>query len=274
MRIYIQVNNASHQRLHATALRDGFKKHGIDCEFGPRGSAPASKCDIAAVWGYKPPQLMKSIKDSGVGLLICERGYLPDRMVFTSLGFGGLNNRAKFPACADNGERFNRLWPGLIKPWRTGGEYVLICGQVPGDAALYNVNFDDWAQKVSYQLREKQEQVVFRPHPFLVRNGRPWKSPIGAKQSKVNTLQQDLAGAKLCVTYNSNSGVESVLFGVPTVTMDEGAMAWDVTSHSIEEEPVRPEREAWAHRLSWCNWTLAEIASGEAWEQLRTVYPC
>lgn len=204
-------------------------------------------------------------------IFVFERGYLPDRMKFTSIGYNGLNRRATFPACADQGQRFDSLWPGLIKPWRTGGEYVLLCGQVPGDAALYNVNFDDWAQKVTYQLRQRDENVVFRPHPFLVRNGRQYRVPAGARLSKVASLEQDLANAKLCVTYNSNSGVESVLFGTPTVTMDKGAMAWDVTTHNIADEPIMPEREAWAHRLAWCNWTLDEIAEGKAWEAIRTV---
>jgi hypothetical protein len=32
-------------------------------------------------------------------------------------------------------------------------------------------------------------------------------------------------------------------------------------------------RERWAHRLAWCQWTLEEIASGDAWDALVTARP-
>jgi predicted transcriptional regulator len=42
-------------------------------------------------------------------------------------------------------------------------------------------------------------------------------------------------------------------------------MAWDVTTHDLKSPPIRPLREAWAHDLAWTQWTLHEIAEGDAW---------
>lgn len=49
------------------------------------------------------------------------------------------------------------------------------------------------------------------------------------------------------------------------------AMAWPVTAHSLLEPLVMPEREWWAHDLAWTQWSLAELASGEAWAALVAV---
>lgn len=254
----------------------GFEKHGVDAECVPRGTVQS--CDVCVVWGFKPPHFIEAMKATGARLLIMERGYFPDRFAYSSLGWDGLNNRATFPECTDGGERFNKHWPGLLKPWKDGrGETVLVCGQVPGDASVYGVNLDTWAQSVVDKLLSKpmpgtkaaKWDVVFRPHPLVKRQGAV-RCPNGARLSTSATLSEDLADAKFCVTYNSNSGVESVCTGVPTVTLDQGAMAWDVSGHSIDESLMVPAREPWAHRLAWRQWRLEEIADGTAWDALKT----
>lgn len=66
------------------------------------------------------------------------------------------------------------------------------------------------------------------------------------------------------VTLNSSVAVSTVLAGIPTVTMDEGAMAWDVTSH----DPgviVTPDRTEWLHWLAWTQWSYDEIREGVPW---------
>jgi hypothetical protein len=273
MRAIICVNNAAHQKEHAAAMKKGLAKHGIPAHFIPKGGlGDATKGDIMVMWGYKPPHIVQAIKANKIPLLVMERGYFPDRFVFSSMGWNGLNNRAKFPYRCDFGYRFQQHWPDLLKPWKEGGRYVLVCGQVPGDAAIYGADLDVWAQGVVNTLVARGEQVVFRPHPFVKKNNYvTW--PKGANQSSTDSFMDDLKDAKTCVTYNSNAGVEAVCAGVPTVTMDKGAMAWPVTSHSLEDPPIRPDRTAWAHQLAWCQWQLGEIADGTAWEALRTVLP-
>jgi hypothetical protein len=80
------------------------------------------------------------------------------------------------------------------------------------------------------------------------------------------SLEADLSGAAIVVTWNSNSGLDAVINGVPTVTMDKGAMAWDVTGHSLGEVPPTPDRTAWCHALAWKQWSKGEMVSGECWE--------
>jgi hypothetical protein len=68
----------------------------------------------------------------------------------------------------------------------------------------------------------------------------------------------------VAVTLNSSVAVDAVLSGIPAVTMDEAAMAWDVTSHS-PEDVVTPARDEWLHWLAWTQWTHDEIRSGVPW---------
>lgn len=267
MKVLIHVNNSLHQKEHCAAMLSGFRKHGIEATCVPRGTLQS--CDVCVLWGFKPPHFIQAMKATGARLLIMERGYFPDRFAYSSLGWDGLNNRAMFPECADGGERFRTHWPTLLKPWKDGGDYVLVCGQVPGDASVYGVDLDKWARGVVQQLLPTKQGIVFRPHPLVRRQGKV-NCPDGARLSTAETLAQDLARAAACVTYNSNSGVEAVCAGVPTVTMDMGAMAWPVASLSIMDPLKTPDRSKWAHRLAWCQWRLEEIADGTAWEALKT----
>jgi len=72
------------------------------------------------------------------------------------------------------------------------------------------------------------------------------------------------------VSWNSNTGVDAVMAGVPAVVMDPGGMAWPVASHDITET-VRPNRDRWYDRLAMCQWSMDEMVSGECWEHVREI---
>ena len=265
------VNHAEHQRLHGEAMRAGLARHGIRCEFHPWDKPVA--CDFAVLWGWRQQRVIAA----GRPILVMERGHLQDRFVWTSCGWGGLGRHARYAEVDDAGARFRHQWGALLQPWRESWDPerpVLLCGQVPGDAALGDLDVDAWAQAMTDQLLVVGSRVRFRPHPFLVREGRPLGCPRGAVLSLTPDLAGDLAVSKLVVTYNSTVAVETVLAGVPTLTLDPGSMAWDVTPHEFRDVGhVRPPREAWAARLAWCQWSLEEIRAGTAWEHLKGLLP-
>ena len=266
MKAAISVNHAVHQKEHGEAMRAGLARHGIDSVF-THGDTPIDAVDFHVTWSIKRPKIFRWRERTGRHVLVMERGYLPDRMVYSSIGWDGLNNRAVFPAAPDGG-RWERHFADHMKPWRrTGGKTALLCGQVPGDSALYGLDLNRWAQSTADRLATDGWDVIFRPHPLTLRQGTNW-TPRGCLLAAGGSLQDALDHADLCVTYNSNSGVEAVLHGTPTVTLDEGAMAWGVSAHDFH--PVTPDRTEWAHRLAWCQWTLEEIERGDAWEALRS----
>lgn len=274
LKAVFHVNHLAHQQHHGEAMRDGLARHGIKTEFA-KADRPAGG-DFCVIWGWKQARVIGAAKAAGRPVLVMERGHLPDRMQWTSCGWGGLGNRATYPNPGDDGERWGMNWGGLLKPWRDAHNgHALLLGQVPGDAALYGLpaTFNEWAQATVDALRRAGWlRVVFRPHPLTVRTNIV-RCPVGATLSTNAALDDDLAGAALAVGYNSTATVETVLAGVPTVTLDPaGSMAAPVTMHAIPEygRPLaRPSRQEWAHRLAWCQFSVEEIRSGFAWECLR-----
>lgn len=268
MRAAIHVNNiADHQREHGAAMKAGLERHGVQVQLAQSGYLARDVVDFSVIWGFR----QKAIIASALHVLVMERGYLPDRFVWTSLGWDGLNGRARFPEPQDDGQRFDKFFGQHLKPWRSDGDYALLIGQVDGDVATQNVNLPRWYRATAERLAVLGHTVRYRPHPFTLRTrggDARGECPPDAKYS-TRPLDEDLARAALCVTWNSNTAVDAVLAGVPTVTMDEGSMAWAVSSHDVAAELVRPDRHDWCRRLSWCQWTLAEISDGTAWAVVR-----
>lgn len=260
MKVALHVNNSAHQKSHVEWMAEGLARHGVEtetAEFNVPGPA-----DVAIIWGWK----QRAVIDRGGPVLVMERGHLQPRMEFTSLGWNGLGYRATYPAGDES--RWRKHW-GKMAEWKHYGRYALLIGQCAGDASLWGVNFDQWAQDCTDGLTGLGYSVVYRPHPLMVRGGYLWH-PKGSALS-TGLLDDDLQKALLCVTYNSTAGVEAVLAGVPTVTVDEGAMAWPVTTHRIDTAPQWPDRWQWAADLAWCQWNEQEIRSGEAWDAVRQV---
>lgn len=240
---------AAHQVRHAEAIRQGLERHGVRAGLCHRHPV---KADTVVCWGWR---IGKALRGQGKAVLVMERGYIGDRMgTWSSLAWNGLNGRGKVPPVPeDGGERFNRYHADLLKPWNPEGDYVLIVGQVPGDAALGGKDLSGWY--ASQAARDWGRPVYFRPHPLAHRRG-PVR-PVAGAPVKNGDLSAALQGAEWVITYNSNTAVESYLAGKPTQVDDEGSMAWNVTN-----------REQWAYRLAWRQWTLEELASGYALEHV------
>lgn len=268
MKAVIHINSAEHQKFHADVMRQGLERHGIACVYADYDE-PAP-CDFAVIWGWRQDKVISA----GPPVLVMERGYVGDRLgKWTSLGWNGLNGRASFPLAQDGGARWRENFDGVMQPWKDGGNYILLMGQIPGDASLNGLNIEAWCQDAAIALGTAHDlPIAYRPHPLAVGRGYRIKDVAGTFRFS-GSLESALEGAAMVATLNSNSGVDAVLAGVPTWACDEGAMAWPVTGHALGQEAPRPDRAAWAAQLAWCQWMAPEIASGKAWEALRTCLP-
>lgn len=245
------------------AFADGLRRHGVQVD---TGITPPSRIDMVVLWGVRNIRVIAAQRRVGRNICILERGYVGDRFIWTSVSFGGgLNGRGEFRGVRSDPARFLKHHKALLKPWRPAGGYALLIGQVPNDMSLAPVQgrLDGWYREAASVLAAMGHEVRFRQHPGSVKRGRveiiPDAPAIGG------TLEEALSGAGLVVTFNSNTAVESVLAGIPTVTIDPGSMAWPVTAHALDAAPARPDRERWAAELAWKQWTLDELASGECW---------
>ena len=204
----------------------------------------------------------------GGDYLVVERGYWR-RQELCSLGFNGLHGEADYTHWNDGGARWRQHGVPL-RPWadRKDG-YVLIMGQVAGDASLGGLDVVAWVSETAPAIADMTGcDAWFRPHP-----GARQVMPEGVKvRPFAESLEAALAGARMVVTWSSTSGVDAALCGVPVVALSPVSMARDVAAHELVPWPPMPDRTMWTHRLARRQWTLAELANGEAWEHLRRRY--
>jgi len=253
------------------AFEAGLKRHDVTVE--SIKFPDHSECDLAVCWNHRNHRLFKQQKEAGKDYLCLERGFLGNRFDWTALCFNGLNGNADWSHCDNsNPDRFEKYHQPKLKPYKTDGEVALIIGQVPGDASILHVDMPGWYQKAIDEIKACYvSQVVFRPHPLCVERHID-TIPSGVDEVSNKTLAKDLDRALVCVTMNSNTGVESVFAGVPTLTFDTGAMAYNVTGHDLGTFPGTPDRIQWAYDLAYKQWDREELANGDAWDHVRKRY--
>jgi len=264
---------AAHQVATASAFLAGAARHGVhgDGLSWFSGAPPPPAADAYLCWGWRKGKALRA--RTGKPVLVMERGYIGDRFRWVSLGWNGLNGRAFFAKSGCDGTRLARHFPAVLdtdwKSCRSGP--AVIMGQVAGDAALEFCDWPRWQIEALRSIERLGLSPRFRPHPVSIARGH--KLHFSARLPRIDgALNEVLAKAALVVTWNSNSGVDAALAGVPVIACDIGSMAWDVAAKSLAADPFDlpspAARLRWAQELAWCQWLPEEIASGAAWEHI------
>lgn len=251
------------------------------------------KSKFAARMSFHALQCLQ--KNEGGELIIIERGFVR-RENHYMVGRDDLNGRAIYPHDAPRNGGHHRgprrfLWlsdsgagppddlrgsQGALKarwealgvplsPWNRGDE-ILVVGQVPWDTSCQHVDQKQWVRDACKTARElyPHDRVVFRPHPL-----RPHAiSHHGLAAHEIDRhrkLSTALARAKVVITFSSTVGVDALVAGVPVVACDPMSMVYDICPHNVGQVPWRPKREAWAHWIAGCQWSLEEMKRGDTW---------
>ena len=236
-------------------------------------------CDIAVVFGVGKKRVPASWKRGHIvfehhqwkkkPIVIIERGFI-QREKYYGAAWNGLNGLADFCNTDSPSDRWDRL--GItLRPYRdpNPSDYVLVCGQVPWDASVQHTDHPAWCREIIGEIRKHTEREVrFRPHPLAK------DFDYGVEASK-NSWEVDISGAHAVVAYNSTSSALSIIEGLPIFAFDPGSMAYEVANHNIAdiENPLRPDRTAWAYNLAYCQWTAEEMNQGLTWEHLKRGQP-
>lgn len=164
-----------------------------------------------------------------------------------------------------------------LKPYRTNGEYILVCLQRNGGWSMRGLNVQKWLDETILKIRQySQRPIIVRKHPgdkkvseYLKINHKGVFVSPGER-----TLKEDLKDAWATVVYNSSPSVASLIEGVPVFLTDphpEHSQTFGVTNTdlSLIESPLMFERQQWIEKLSMCHWSFKELESGEAWNFFR-----
>lgn len=267
--VYIPTYNDKHCEIlqaFAAGIPGSIVKKAIDFKPG--------EADIGVVFGwyklsYEKAMSKKPIIDHylsmGSGHLIVVESAFQRRGFYYQIGWDGFAGYADFKSM---GKPINR-WISFnipCKNWRFNayGQCVVI-GQLPRDTQVQDVDHIAWCQNTVAQYQRIYRPVSFRPHP---RCEDPTIYGIDEKLLDKGNLKETLNGARCVVTWNSTTGVDALLAGVPVVAMDEGSISWPMASHTLEEPLRTPDRHEWLASLGYSQWTPDEMRQGLPWRHL------
>jgi hypothetical protein len=234
---------------------------------------PSSVAVIFGVRKSKVPiswprgEVFRQQREKNLDVVVLETGYInrgDGENHHYAAGLNGLNGNADFRNLAMPDTRFKKL--GVEpRPWRADGEHIILCGQVPWDASVDHINLVDWLKYAAHRIKQHTKRpIIFRPHPYAM------LPPIEGCDYSTDNLAHDLHGAWALVSFNSNSGVEAALAGIPVFGFDKGAMYLPIANQYFRQmgKPFMPDRSDWLNNLAYAQWTPQEMREGRTWNHL------
>jgi hypothetical protein len=224
--------------------------------------APAATMAFVTGMRCRHSALRGFLRGLGIPLLVTERGYLRrgrgSMETYYQLGVGRLGWVPPGPLPS---ARFDALDLPLQDPVNRPTGAVLVLGQMPFDTS-HGMDIERlvaWLTEQAAIQIAKSNRVIYRPHPLA--QAVPIGVDVEVRLPEHSTLAQDLADAKLAVTYNSTAGVAALLAGVPIIC---SPTAHYVAVADYGHTATRAQVLDYMHRLAWAQWTMGELRSGEA----------
>lgn len=235
--------------------------------------APVS--DVGCVFGVKggSRRLLDDHRAAGKHTLFFDKGHTRHKVggeAMWRVSVDGYMPLATFQRTRRPDDRSRALGLSLAPRWF--GDYVLFAGSSQKHCDFHGLgDCTAYARGVIQEIRARTDKpVIYRPKPS-------WRDAVpiaGATFSRPPaTLADELKRSFVLVTHSSNAAVEAVLAGVPVIVLGPG-IARPVALHRIADInhpfwPAEAARRQWLADLAYCQWTVAEMASGEMWGIVR-----
>ena len=188
------------------------------------------------------------------------------------VGLNGINRDAYF-GDSNNDDSRKRLLGLKVKPWRTKGKYILLCGQHDKSLQWQGMpRMSNWFLNTYDEIRKHTDRpIIFRPHPRcrLEHIERGLRHVIRQEPQHVNgtydSFDMGFNDIHCTISYSSNPGIHSIIEGVPAFVSTH-SLAYDVANdidflHDIEN-PVMPDRTQWLNDYAHTEYTIEEISQG------------
>jgi len=194
------------------------------------------------------------------------------------VGLNGINRDAYFSEQNNDRSRADHL--GLVcKPWRSNGDFILICGQHDKSLQWQGMpRMSNWFLETYDEIRKHTDRpILFRPHPRcrLEHIERGLKNVHRQEPKQIGGSYDDFDmgfdNVHCTISYSSNPGIHSILNGVPAFVSTH-SLAYPVGNdidflHDIEK-PMMPERQQWLNDYAHTEYTIEEISQGLALKNL------
>ena len=234
--------------------------------------------DVAVIWSVlwngrmtRNKQVWEQNRKLNRPVIVLEVGGI-ERGTTWKVGLNGINRDAYFGDKDNDRTRADNL--GLVcKPWRSNGDFILVCGQHDKSLQWQNMpRMSNWFLNTYDEIRKyTQRPIVFRPHPRcrLEHIERGLKNVHRQEPHHVNGTYDDFdmgfSNVWATVSYSSNPGTHSCINGVPAFVSTH-SLAYDV-GNDIDflydiEDPLMPDRQQWLNDYAHTEYTIEEISQG------------
>ncbi len=227
-------------------------------------STPLRHDDVVVTWNLLARSSLSAemARQGGGALIVAENGYIgkdENGFQYYAMALDGHCGSGRWYAPDDS--RLEALQLDF-KPWRTEKTRKVLLAAQRGIGAPLMRSPPHWDTTTLRELLKRGYEGRVRPHPGVDKEG-------GVP------LLEDLEGMEAIVVWSSNCATKALLEGIPAyysaphiVSAGGAARLQHIGQHNFTDEA---RHEAFA-RLSWAQWSLAEIASGEAIDTLLQVH--
>jgi hypothetical protein len=263
-----------HGALNSRPVFDAFADSLVDA--GHVVCANDVSCDVDVIWSVlwngrmaANKRIWEDNRRNKKPTIVLEVGGIK-RGTTWKVGLNGINRDAFFSSMGNNSVRADKL--GLsLKPWRTNGSYILICGQHEKSLQWENMpNMTAWLGNTINTIRENTDLPIYwRPHPrYPVQYvEQDFKDVIRQTPNKLESTYDDydfnVRDAWATVCWSSNPGPHSIIAGIPAF-VGPSSLAYDVASNDLNDIlfPSMPDRRQWLNDYAHTEYTLDEISLG------------
>lgn len=270
MRIAFYSTEGQGDKLLVAAVKGGAARHGDEVLFIDiaRWDRVMEDADAAAAYGIRASTriILDAYRRAGKRTIYFDKGYW-GRGIYTRVAVDAWQPTAYFRAVERGDDRLDKAGPDLRDV--THGDKIIYAATTQTWCDFYNLGcarvLDEMIVRM-LALSHRNRVVVYRPRPGYARKHPELCTPIeGSELSDIaRPLREELDGCSLLVTLGSNAAIEARAAGVETLVLGDNPA---VVLNGVVEGRV--EVHEFFCALSWCQWTLDEYLSGEAWAEIR-----
>ena len=198
--------------------------------------------DVAVIWsvlwnGRMSPnqQVWEVNRNNNKPVIVLEVGGI-QRGTTWKVGLNGINRTGYFGDSGNDSTRADSL--GLVcKPWRSSGDFILICGQHNKSLQWQDMpSMSNWFLNTYDEIRKYTDRpIIFRPHPRckLEHIERGLRHVYRQEPKHLTNTYDDFDigfdNVWATVSYSSNPGSHSILNGVPAFVSNH-SLAYDAAN--------------------------------------------
>lgn len=249
MRACSLLRHGPHYR--ADQFAEGLRRHGYQVE--AKWQRAPRPDDLLVIWNrtrsFDP--IAEIYEAVGARVLVAENGYLdrgPRGAKYYALALGAHNGAGRWFVGSEPRFEIND------RPWREVGSKVLALPQ-RGIGQRGVAMPSSWPSLIVDRLRRLTDrEIVFRQHPGHQKHSPPI----------------DFADIWCAVTWGSGAAIKALQAGIPVFYELPTWIGQAAAAPLVDdlESCHTPDRQPLWTRVSWAQWTLEEIASGEALDRL------